>query len=132
MAEPTCPAHPNHRPYDATTASVVRLYGYALLVLGCAASIVRSAVLMLLIASVKFPCDPPSEWFDPRAVIYPPQTRLWWEDGRGRVMRGRQVEGVAGEVVGDDIQTEGLVDMEDRASGDTCSVSDARASLCTA
>src|SRR5262245_15402910 len=45
MAEPTCPPHPNHRPYDATIAGVVRL-------LGCDASILASAVPMLLIASV--------------------------------------------------------------------------------
>ena len=51
---------------------------------------------MLLAVSVKIPSDPPSERIDPRAVIYPRQTGLWWEDGRGRVMRGRQVESVAG------------------------------------
>src|SRR5215471_6806896 len=55
MAEPTGPAHLNHRPHDATTAGVVRLYGYALLVFGCGASILASAVPMLLIASVALP-----------------------------------------------------------------------------
>src|SRR5262245_60280451 len=68
MAEPTGPAHLNHRPYDATIAGVVRLLGYALLMLGCDASIVPSAVPIFLIASVRVPCDPPSERIDPRAV----------------------------------------------------------------
>src|SRR5215471_2731586 len=54
MAKPTRPAHPNHRPTDATGAGD--------------ASIVRSAVPIHLIASAKFPCDPPSERIDPRAV----------------------------------------------------------------
>src|SRR5262249_21269926 len=52
-AEPRGPPNPNHKPYDATTASVVRL-------LGCDASIVLSVLPMLLIASLWVPCDPPS------------------------------------------------------------------------
>src|SRR5689334_5041236 len=53
VGDSTSRAHPNHRLDDATIAGVVRL-------LGCDALIVPSAVPMLLVASVKLPCDPPS------------------------------------------------------------------------
>src|SRR5262249_27002443 len=48
MAEPTRPAHPNHTPYDATIAGVVRLLGRDALIL-------PSAVPMLLIVFVTLP-----------------------------------------------------------------------------
>src|SRR5215510_3692928 len=61
MAKPTRPAHPNHKPYDATIAGVVRL-------LACDASILASAVPMPLIASVTLPLILLLNGFDQRAV----------------------------------------------------------------